>query len=362
MIEFKSIKKSLFLIFFIIFFLTGCQKDVKNSVPAEPVSESELMLGTVCRISLYDSSSEEAFDAGFARIDEIEQEMSLNIETSEISRINEAAGTGMPVSVSKDTFNVVQKALEIAQRSSGIFDPTIGTLVQMWGIGSDGARIPSEDEITFGLSVTDYTQVDTQPSDRSIMLAQAGMMLDLGGIAKGYAADEVRTVLTEMGIESAIINLGGNVLTVGSKPDGSPWKIGIQDPASSRGEYVMILELANLAVVTSGPYERFFVGEDGRRYHHILDTRTGYPADSDVTSATIVTESSFLADALSTTVYAMGLEKGMALVEEYDDVEAIFINEDNQLFISSGLKAQEIPNRVSNDEYSIGSLQQYSRE
>lgn len=356
MIEFKSIKKSLFLIFFLIFFLAGCQKDVENSTPAEPVSESELMLGTVCRISLYDNITEEAFDAAFARIDEIEQEMSVNIETSEISRINEAAGSGSPITVSGDTFTVVEKSLEIAQQSDGIFDPTIGTLVKMWGIGSDNARIPSEDEIAYGLSVTDHTEVITSKQDRGILLPREGMMLDLGGIAKGYAADEVRTILSEMGVNSAIINLGGNVLTVGSKPDGSPWKIGIQDPSSSRGDYVMILELENLAVVTSGPYERFFIGDDGQRYHHILDTRTGYPADSDVTSATIVTESSFLADALSTTVYALGLEKGMALVEAYEHVEAIFIDEDKKLYISSGLHAQEIPNRVSNDEYSIARL------
>lgn len=358
MMKSKSIKKSLFLMFFLIIFLSACDRTTPQSGNGEddsvdPESQSELMLGTSCRITLYDGIQEETFEAAFNAIATIEEKMSVKLPESEVSQINAKAGTGEAQKVSRQTFEVIREALHIAELSGGAFDPTIGPLVSLWGIGTDEAHIPADEEINEALKHIDYQRVETNEAQRSISLPREQMKLDLGGIAKGYAADVVRTVLKEEGVTSALINLGGNVLTMGTKPDGSLWKIGIQDPASERGDHVMIFELEDMSVVTSGPYERFFTGPEGRRYHHILDPEDGYPVRRDLTSATIVAQSSFLADALSTAIYVMGMETGTRLVESLEGVEAIFITEDRSIFVTSGLEDQSIPNKLSNDNYTL---------
>jgi thiamine biosynthesis lipoprotein len=184
------------------------------------------------------------------------------------------------------------------------------------------------------------------------MLKDKGMILDLGGIAKGYAADQAAAVLKEHHVQKAIVNLGGNVLTLGRKPDGTLWRIGVQDPDLERGDYAIIVQLDDTSLVTSGPYERFFV-LDGITYHHILDTKTGYPVQSDLTSASIITKSSFLADALSTSVYALGYEKGMEMIDKLEGVEAIFFTKDKKILLSNGVKQGKVPYTISNEEYSL---------
>lgn len=183
-----------------------------------------------------------------------------------------------------------------------------------------------------------YERVLLDEEQQTIFLEDAGMVLDLGAIAKGYAADEAARVLTEHGVGSAIVNLGGNVLTVGRKVDGSLWRIGIQDPQQERGAYALIVELDDTSLVTSGPYERFFTLE-GESYHHILDTTTGEPVVNELISASIITKSSFLADALSTTLYVLGSEAGMALMESIDGVEAILLTADGRVITSAGVPA-----------------------
>lgn len=350
----NSITIATVLTILILLSALSCTKSEGSAMPSrdEPVSQSQLLLGTICRISLYDTASEEVFSAAFSRIRQIEQEMSVTIPDSEISHINDTSGSSDPVTVSEDTYTVLQRTLEIARISHGAFDPSIGPLVRAWGIGTDHEHIPSPEEITTALQLTDYRAVETDDTTRTVYLPHEGMKLDLGGIAKGYAADEARTVLRREGVTSAIINLGGNILTVGSKPDGTPWKIGIQDPSSSRGTYIMVLSLVDKAVVTSGPYERFFE-VDGVRYHHILDTSTGYPVASRLTSVSIIAPDSCIADALSTTVYALGLDAGLDLIERYEGIEAIIITEDDEIFLSSGLRDQRIPNKLVDTRYTI---------
>jgi thiamine biosynthesis lipoprotein len=326
--------------------LFSCAKQVQ-----EPQSESNLLLGTVCKVSIYDNPSKEAFDAAFYRIGEIDAKMSLHKDSSELEAVNAKAGEG-PQTVSLDTYAVIEEALEIAALSGGAFDPTIGPLVEAWDIGGDNPRKPSQEEIDSLLPLVGYRRVALDSEDHSVFLADPGMILDLGGIAKGYAADEVAKVLEEHDVHSGIVNLGGNVLTIGSKPDGSPWKIGIQDPDEERGGYVMVLSLVDQSLVTSGPYERFFV-QDGKVYHHILDTKTGYPVDTDFTSVSIITPRSFIADALSTSVFALGLEKGMALIDSMEDVEAVFFTEEKQIILSEGIREGKIPYSVANQEYSV---------
>lgn len=317
----------------------------------EPESQSFLMLGTVCTITIYDHPSEEAFSAAFDRIREIENHMSLHTDSSEIALVNANAGKEA-VQVSPDTFAVIGKALEIARLSEGAFDPTIAPLVQAWDIGGENARRPPDEEIAALLPLVDYTKVILEPETREVYLPVEGMALDLGGIAKGYAADEVKQILLDHGVDKAIVNLGGNVLTLGRKVDESLWRIGIQDPDDGRGAYVMIVELDDTSLVTSGPYERFLELE-GEIYHHILDTTTGFPVESDFTSVSIITQSSFLADALSTSVYALGYEKGMDLINSLDGVQAVFLTDDKEVVLSEKASDGELRYFLTDETYRI---------
>lgn len=329
-----------------LLFITSCSKRT-----VEPQAQSELLLGTISRITIYDKPSEAAFKESFARLSEIEKKMTIHSDTSEIAQINRMAGL-QPVKVSEDTFEVIRLALEIAEKSGGAFDPTIGPIVQAWDIAGDHPRRPSDEEIQRLLPLVDWHQVELDEANHTVFLKQKGMVLDLGGIAKGYAADEVAKVLKRHGVKQAIINLGGNVLVMGRKPDGTLWRIGVQDPEEDRGAYVLIVLLDDSSLVTSGPYERY-LELDGVIYHHILDSTTGYPVVSDFTSVSIITRSSFLADALSTSVYALGYEKGLELVESFDDVEAIFFTEDHTILVSDGVREGTVQFSITNEKYSL---------
>jgi len=330
----------------IVLLLVSCDRTA-----SEPESQSFLMLGTVCKITIYDHPSEEAFSTAFARIREIEDHMSLHTNSSEIALVNANAGKES-VKVSPDTFAVIEKALEIARLSGGAFDPTIAPLVQAWDIGGENARRPPDEEIASLLPLVDYTKVHLNREKREVYLPTEGMALDLGGITKGYAADEVKQILLDHGVEQAIVNLGGNVLTLGRKPDGSLWKIGIQDPDEGRGAYVMIVELDDTSLVTSGPYERF-LELDGKTYHHILDTKTGFPVESDFTSVSIITQSSFLADALSTSVYALGYEKGLDLINSLEGVSAVFFTNDKEVILSENATEGNLVYSLTDETYHI---------
>jgi len=355
----KSIKKALIILLFLLYIgnLFAAGKKDDSTPVSNPESRSELLLGTVCKITIYDNPSDSAFEASFKRIEEIEQQMSLTISESDLSQINKNAGLAETL-VPEDTLNVIQKAIEIALVSDGAFDPSIGPLVSAWGIGTDTPRVPSQTEILQLLPLINYKDIRLDTNSSSVFLEKEGMILDLGGIAKGYAADEVRTTLLNKGVKSALINLGGNILTVGTKPDGSLWRIGIQDPAEDRGAYVMILSIEDTAIVTSGPYERFFtVGENS--YHHILDTENGYPVKSDLESISIISRNSFVADALSTAVYSLGLEAGMNLIEKMDSIEAVAITYNKEIILSSGFLSGKIQYDLTDNDFSIIPLEEY---
>ncbi len=348
----KQRRKAIQFFFIVIVFSTLALFSCTKREIKEPVSQSELLLGTVSRITLYDKQDEDIFKKGFERIQEIEERMDFHTTTSEIARINER-GYSEPVKVSADTFLVVERALEMARLSGGAFDPTVGPLVEAWGIGGDNPRRPPQEEIDHLLQLIDYSKVTLNPDELTIGLLKEGMQLDLGGIAKGYAADEVAKVLKESGVNSAIINLGGNVLTVGEKPDGTHWRIGIQNPHTERGGHAMIVNVDEKTVVTSGPYERY-AELDGVIYHHILDTQSGYPVESDLLSVTIITEESLYADALSTTLYSLGLKEGLALIDSLDNVEAIFIDTNNTIYLSKGFEEGLYPYSVTDPQFKIG--------
>lgn len=302
----------------------------------EPVSDSRFLMGTLVEMRIY--GSQKVLNAAFNHLKHLDAMMSRTQPGSEVYQINQMAGHDW-VPVSLDTYKVVESAVEYAKLTDGLFDPTIAPLVDLWGIGTSHAQIPKAEALQAVQGLIDYRAVELNTKDRQVRLSNHGMGLDLGGIAKGYAADSVVALLRNNGVKSGFISLGGNVYVIGGKPDGSAWRIGIQDPFAPRGVHTAILEVRDTSIVTSGPYERYFI-KDNRRYHHILDPITGYPAENDLVSVTIVTPCSMTADALSTGVFLLGKEQGLRLLEELDGVEGILITSDRQVYVTSGLRGQ----------------------
>lgn len=302
------------------------------------MDRTELALGTVCSIRVLDGASEAALDAAFARLRDIEATMSANAPGTVVDAVNRAAGSGA-VAAPSDLRALARRALELAEASGGAFDPTVGPLVALWGIGFDTERVPAPGEIAAALPLVDRRGLVVDESAGTMALARAGMRLDLGGIAKGYAADEVARILTEHGVKAAVVDLGGNVKVVGRKPDRKPWRVGIQNPFSDRGERLGLATLpGGYTVVTSGVYERHFRGDDGAEYHHLIDPATGYPADGGLVSVTVIAESSMDADGLSTALFVMGPERGFALAEAYG-VGAVYVRDDKGVLMNERARA-----------------------
>jgi FAD:protein FMN transferase len=314
-----------------ISFFTSCAQQ-----KVEPVEKQEFLMGTIISERVYGKNAQVAADEAMKLIADIEKRMTINAPGGEINGLNEQAGKGT-VKVSSDTMFVMETAKKFGELSEGTFDVTIGPLVREWGIFTDHPKVPEAKVIGDLRKLTNYRDLKIVRNSLTAGLARQGQILDLGGIAKGYTGDAVIDLYKKHGIKSGYINLGGNVVTLGSKPDGTPWRIGVQNPRAANGRYIGIVSIKDKAVVSSGDYERFF-DRDGKRYHHILDPRTGYPSDSDLMGTTIVMDSSTEADALSTSTFVLGLDKGMKLVESLKGVEAIFITKDKKVYATKGLK------------------------
>ncbi len=315
-----------------------------------PVTESRLMLGTSITISLHDKAPRSIFEEIWTLVQDIESRMSINAtayDTTELMQINRSSGQ-QGVKVSDDTLEVIKEGIRIGHLSDGAFDITIAPLVSLWQIGQDAPAIPGEEEISAILPLIEYSKIQID-SEGQVFLPHEGMGIDLGGVAKGYAAGKIAELLKSRGISHALLDFGGDIAAVGSKPNGSPWRIGIQDPAANRGILLGIIEIADQSVVTSGVYERYFF-LDGIRYHHILDPDQGYPVRNGLTSVTVITKDPATADALSTAAFVLGLEKGTTLIASINDTEAIFVYEDKQVFLTDGL--QDIF-ELTSEEYAI---------
>jgi thiamine biosynthesis lipoprotein len=298
-------------------------------------SRTEFVLGgTVCTVTLFEQGKDSVYRDIFSKLREIENLMSVNIPSSDVSRINVAAGVD-PVQVHDDVFKVIEQALYYAQLSGGAFDPSVGPLVSLWGIGNDNAKVPSQTEIERVLPLINWQDIELDRQTKSVYLKNRGMTLDLGAIAKGYAADEAALIIKKANIERAIIDLGGNILLCGEKKDKSLWKVGVQEPDGNRGSYIGILQITEQTVVTSGVYERFFK-EYGIRYHHIFSPSNGFPVNNGLLSVTIIAHNSMNADALSTAVFVLGYEKGRSLIETLPETEAVFIFEDRSVRKTAG--------------------------
>ncbi|MDR1100016.1 MAG: FAD:protein FMN transferase [Treponema sp.] len=305
-------------------------------------------MGTVCSVNLYEGGSRELYAAVFSRLREIDRAMNANGEEdsgeNEVARINRNAGKE-PVRVSGDLIAVLDRALRYAELSGGGFDPTVGPLVKLWGIGTERERVPAAGEIKAALALVNWRDLLIDHRGGTVFLTKPGMAIDLGAIAKGYAADEIAALVKDAGLNRGIIDLGGNIMALGSRPGSEPWRIGVQDPGRERGAYLGVLPVRDKSVVTSGVYERYFESA-GRRYHHILSTGDGYPVDNGLLAVTIMADFSIDADGLSTSVFTLGYEKGRALVESIPAAEAIFIFADRSIRGTRG--AMEIFSLVSN--------------
>lgn len=331
------------LIFVLSLTISSCSNNEVNSV-----TKTSYKMGTVVKVKVYSSKAESIVKTALGLLDKLEEKLSAHIKSSEISKINEMAGK-RAVKVSNDTYNVVSKAVEYAELSQGRFDPTIGPVVDLWGIGTKEQNIPNGKELGKKKKLVNYKQVRLYPEAKKVKLMKEGMKLDVGGIAKGYAADKVIDLFKEKGVPKAFISLGGNVSVLGTKADGSAWKVGIQDPKEGRGKVMASVELKNKTVVTSGNYERYFM-KNGVRYHHILNPNTGRPARNGVISSTIVADSSFDADALSTVVYIMGVKEGLKLINDLADVQALIVTENNKVYATSEIKDKV---NLLNDKYKM---------
>ena len=299
----------------------------------EPISGTAFKLNTVVTVTIYDSTEQSLIDKTLALCDEYEELFSRTRETSEIYQLNHSTLPKEADSfvISPQTAELVAKGLEYGCLSKGGFDIAIEPLSSLWDFTSEEKIIPTKEEIAAALPLVNYENVTL--TDNHLQFAKEGMGLDLGAIAKGYIADRMKDFLLSKGVKSAIINLGGNVLCIGDKPDGSPFRIGIQKPFADRSETITTIDISDKSVVSSGIYERFFE-KDGQFYHHILNPATGYPYDNSLVAVTILSDKSVDGDGLSTTCFALGVEKGLELINSLPDTEAVFITADYKLYYS----------------------------
>lgn len=285
------------------------------------------VMDTVVVVRAYGWNASKGIDRALSEISRLDKMLSAYDEGSEVYEINKNAGIA-PVKVSPETMYLVTKALEYAEISNGAFDPTVLPLMSLWGFGGDNYRVPSNEEIAETLKVVNYRLVKVDQAAGTVFLEKAGMALDLGAIAKGYAVDRMAEALRASKVSSFLINAGGNVLVGGPKPGNKPWRVAIKDPANT-DDYIAIYEGTEMSIVNSGDYERFFV-ENGIRYHHIMDPRTGYPARVCHGTA-IISKSSTVGDALSTTTFILGPEGSQEVLKKFPEVGVLFMTTDGAL-------------------------------
>ncbi len=307
----------------------------------EPVSREELgLFDTRIEIRAYGRNAKTGVDRAFDELARLHNLFNAYDPNSEISKVNSNAGRA-PVKVTSETLEVVERALYFARISGGAFDPTVLPLAKLWNVGAENPRVPSEEEIRSALALVDYTKVLVDSEHSTIFLEAPGMGLDLGAIAKGYAVDKVVSVLRRNGVNSFLVNAGGNVYVGGKKPGGTLWRVGITDPLadpSGTERYLGIFTGTDISVVSSGDYQRYFeVG--GVRYHHILDPKTGYPAKN-LRGTTVIGVSSTDCDGLSTTLFVLGVDKGKELLSGFPGVEAIFVKADGSIEMTPNLKGR----------------------
>ena len=320
--------------------LSGCSAQTKSEENTaadsrEPISATAIKLNTAVTVTIYDSNDKNLLTECMNLCDKYEKIFSRTASDSELYQLNHrelapVERTENTYQVSDDLAELVSEGLDYSELSKEAFDIAIEPLTSLWDFTAKDPQVPEDSLIQAALPKCDYHNISVDKDKNEITLKTDDTAIELGAIAKGYIADRLKDYLVSQNVKSAIINLGGNVLCIGEKPDNSAFKIGIQKPFADRSETIAVMDIKDKSVVSSGIYERCFE-QNGTLYHHLLNPETGYPYDNGLIAVTIISDKSVDGDALSTTCFALGLEDGMKLAESLDDVQAFFVTSDYEI-------------------------------
>lgn len=306
--------------------LCGC------NISEEPCAKKDFFaMDTYMTLTAYGDNAEAALDRACSEITRLEGLFSVTDKNSDIGRIN--SSRGQPVEISTDTAKLISRSSKLSEFTDGTLDITVYPLVREWGFTTGNYAVPTDKKINELLGSTGYLNISI--NDNKVTIPE-NYQLDLGSVAKGYAGERAAEILKEEGVTSAILSLGGNVQTIGEKPDGTPWRVAVTDPFSP-SDTICTLSVIDKAVVTSGNYQRYFVSEDGKKYCHIIDPKTGYPVDNGLASVTVTGDSGTYCDGLSTALFVMGEEKATAFRNEHRDFDMLIITEDGRIIITESL-------------------------
>ncbi|WP_460056627.1 FAD:protein FMN transferase [Pseudolactococcus yaeyamensis] len=333
--------------------LTVCVSH-KRDLRTEPYVKETFTMGTYVKITAYDKGHEKDIVAALAIAKDYDKKTSVNQSGSELDAINEQAGI-KPVKVSKSVYKLLKEAYAYSEKQTG-FDMMIGAISSLWHIGFDDARKPSQTEINQALPLVSYRLIAFDDQKQTVYITKKGAKIDLGAITKGYVSDQMTDYLKAHGVTTAIVDLGSSSLSLigqSHRGENEPWTIGIKDPNQAVSAQVGFLEVQDESVSTSGIYERF-LEVDGKIYPHLLDPKTGYPFDNDIQSVTIVSKKGVDGDALSTTIFSLGTKKGYEFVEQHKNIEAIFVDKDNKVYVSKNLKERFEIDKKS--DYQLGDI------
>lgn len=310
--------------------LTGCSSP-------QPHSAEIYSMNTLMSLTAYGDNAESALADISARMNQLEQELSVTIPESDVSRVNSSGGK--PVEVCADAASIISEALEISQQTGGALDITVYPIVKAWGFTTGDHKVPTDEELSSLLKLTDFTRVTL--SGYTVTLPE-GFEIDLGALAKGYAGDCAAEILRSSGVSSAILNLGGNICAIGSKPGGKPWKVAVTDPGDTYS-YLGTITAQDEFIVTSGKYERCFTADDGKTYHHIIDPATGCPSENGTAQVTVIGTSGILCDALSTSLLVMGKERACEFWREHGEFDMLLAMDDGSLIATPGFAERFTP-------------------
>jgi thiamine biosynthesis lipoprotein len=343
----NKIKLMIIIFFVIVISIVGIMMSENNfsdySDESSVYQKTDILLDTVVTISIYDDitedEAEKIIEECFDRISELQNILDVYTPGSDLYRIKENAGIE-PTEVSDETIDIIDYSIYFSEISDGKFDVSAGPLIDLWHIDPPDGYVPTTEELELILPLVNYQYINIDKTENTVYLDKEDMIINLGAIAKGYIADDIKDLLLSLGINNAIINLGGNVLLVGDNVDEQGYAVGIQNPGSLQGEYIGSIKLFDDSIVTSGNYERVFEDEDGNLYHHILDPDTGFPSNQGLQQVTIITDKSVDADALSTTFFLLGIDKSIEYIDNTEkEIMAIFVTEDNVIYMPESLSS-----------------------
>ncbi len=319
-----------------LFLTVLCCSTSAGRACAERLAFERSMMGTSVEVIVCGAApavAEEAVEKAFGEVKRIERKLSAHRKDSELSEINREAGVKC-VEVDEEMYRLIEASKVFSVLSSGAFDITVQCLAGLWDFGGPEFHVPPPSRVKSRLDRVDYRKIRLGKKDSTVFLEKAGMAISLGGIAKGYAVDRAVAVLRASGIPAGVVSAGGDLFAFGRKENGAPWKVGVRNPRA-HDRNIALLPVSNMAVATSGDYERYRI-LDGKRYHHIIDPRTGYPGEGCM-SVTVVADNAMTADALATAVFVLGPQAGMALLERLPQVEGIIVDEGGKISASSGM-------------------------